>query len=197
MQAIEGNRAVTHIAPLQCKTPADAAAAAAAVRERRRSLFFVAQATRIAEAPLPVKAVEPVVVPPPTPILGLFAMLGALEAVKIEMAKRLTLDDIIRATCAVMGVARAEMLSGRRGNKIVVPRHIAAALCKALTTRSLPEIGRALGRDHTSVLYAIQKMSPVIAEIEDALHVAPLPYLVAIAASAYDRIKPPAPVRTH
>src|SRR5690348_13626147 len=64
MPAIQGNRAIAHINPVQCNTPSDAAAAALSVRERRRSFFFVAEPPRIAEVPRPVKAEEPKVVPP-------------------------------------------------------------------------------------------------------------------------------------
>jgi hypothetical protein len=66
-----------------------------------------------------------------------------------------------------------------------------------LTGRSLPQIGYAFGnRDHTSILYAVRKLEPVMAEIEDALHIAPLPYVVAIAAAAFERIKPAGPDRS-
>ena len=43
--------------------------------------------------------------------------------------------------------------------RIAFPRQIAMYLCKQLTTRSLPEIGRRFGgRDHTTVLHAVDKI---------------------------------------
>jgi chromosomal replication initiator protein len=42
---------------------------------------------------------------------------------------------------------------------VVRPRQIAMYLAKALTLRSLPEIGRRFGgRDHTTVLHAVRKI---------------------------------------
>jgi hypothetical protein len=196
MSTIEGNRAAAHIAPIQCLTPADASAAALSVRERRRALFFVEQPRPVAVAPT-VKAPEPKVVPPKTDLLCLFSLLATLTANQAEEnARKLSLGEIIKTVCKVLNIKKNDMLSGRRRKEIVVPRHIAIALCKALTTKSLPEIGYAFGdRDHTTILYATQKLAPVLADIEDAIYVAPLPYVVAIVAAAYDRIKPPAPVR--
>lgn len=199
MPAIEGNRASAHIAPAQCVTPAQAAAAATAVRERRRSLFFVAQAPRLAEVRQPVKVEPPKVVPKPADFLGLWAVMVAYsDAAKVQLASVVTLSTIITTVCKVMEVSRHDLLSPRRTKGIVVPRHIAIALCKKLTTRSLPEIGHAFGgMDHTSILYAVRKLTPVMAEIDDALRIAPLPYVVAIAAAAYSRVNPSAPRRSH
>jgi len=48
--------------------------------------------------------------------------------------------------------------SERRGIEIVVPRHVAIYLCKTLTLKSLPEIGRNFGgRDHTTILAGIRR----------------------------------------
>jgi chromosomal replication initiator protein len=49
------------------------------------------------------------------------------------------------------------LLSARRSRDVVRPRQIAMFLAKALTSRSLPEIGRRFGgRDHTTVLHAVR-----------------------------------------
>lgn len=49
-----------------------------------------------------------------------------------------------------------DLLSQRRTAKIVRPRQVAYYLCKKLTIKSLPEIGRRFGRDHTSVLHGVR-----------------------------------------
>jgi hypothetical protein len=169
------------------------------VRERRRSLFFRAEQPRIAEVPRPVQPKKVEVVPTPTDFLGLWAVLTAYtETTKAQLAMTVTLSTVITTVCKVMEVSRHDLLSPRRTKGIVVPRHIAIALCKKLTTRSLPEIGHAFGgMDHTSILYAVRKLTPVMAEIDDAVRLAPLPYVVAIAAAAYSRVNPSAPRRSH
>ena len=49
------------------------------------------------------------------------------------------------------------MLSARRSRYLVRPRQTAIYLAKSLTTKSLPEIGRAFSnRDHTTVIHSVK-----------------------------------------
>ena len=48
----------------------------------------------------------------------------------------------------------SEMYSKTRTRAIARPRQVAMWLTRELTDRSLPEIGGAFGRDHTTVLHA-------------------------------------------
>ena len=51
------------------------------------------------------------------------------------------------------------MHSARRARAVARPRQVAMWLCKQLTPRSLPEIGRKFGgRDHTTVMHAVRKI---------------------------------------
>lgn len=70
------------------------------------------------------------------------------------------------AVCAVAGINQTTLMARRRHPEIVVPRHIAMALCKKFTTMSLPQIGRQFKRDHTAILWAVDKIEPLIARIE-------------------------------
>jgi len=55
--------------------------------------------------------------------------------------------------------------AGKRTKRVVVPRQVAMYLCRELTDASLPAIGRAFGgRDHTTVLYAVQKISGLLTD---------------------------------
>jgi len=57
----------------------------------------------------------------------------------------------------------ADIKSQRRDAKVVRPRQIAMYLSKVLTMKSLPDIGRRFGgRDHTTVLHAINKVAGLI-----------------------------------
>jgi chromosomal replication initiator protein len=56
-------------------------------------------------------------------------------------------------------VRLGDMHSPRRARAVARPRQVAMYLCKQLTTRSLPEIGRKFGgRDHTTVMHAVRKI---------------------------------------
>ena len=57
------------------------------------------------------------------------------------------------------------MLSKRRSRAIARPRQVAMYVCKMLTTRSLPDIGRRFGgRDHTTVIHAVKRIDNLRAE---------------------------------
>ncbi len=73
--------------------------------------------------------------------------------------KRITVDDIQKATSEHFGLKQSDLISERRNRSIARPRQAAMWLCKQLTTRSLPDIGRRFGgRDHTTVLHAVRRI---------------------------------------
>jgi chromosomal replication initiator protein len=73
--------------------------------------------------------------------------------------KRVTVDDIQKATAEHFGLKQADLLSERRTRAVARPRQAAMWLAKQLTTRSLPDIGRRFGgRDHTTVLHAVRRI---------------------------------------
>jgi chromosomal replication initiator protein len=58
------------------------------------------------------------------------------------------------------GIPVLELESPKRSQAIVAPRQLAMYLCRELTDATLPAIGREFGgRDHTTVLYAVQKIT--------------------------------------
>ncbi len=67
------------------------------------------------------------------------------------------------------------MAGEARYRAIARPRQVAMYLCRQLTKRSLPEIGRAFGgRDHTTVMYSCRKVEELMldrpafkAEVDD------------------------------
>jgi chromosomal replication initiator protein len=62
-----------------------------------------------------------------------------------------------------------DLLGRDRSQKIAEPRQVAMYLLRQETDASLPQIGEVLGgRDHTTVMYAIEKISDVI-ERDDRL----------------------------
>jgi chromosomal replication initiator protein len=91
--------------------------------------------------------------------------------------RRITVDDIQKAVSEYYGMKQADLLSDRRNRAVARPRQVAMWLCKQLTTRSLPDIGRRFGgRDHTTVLHAVRKIeelkgvdAPIAADVEALL----------------------------
>lgn len=77
-------------------------------------------------------------------------------------------EEIIEAVARFYGLETADLMSRRRSKAIAVPRQVAMYLIREETNASFPRIGRALGgRDHTTVLYAHNKIS---AQIEEDNH---------------------------
>jgi chromosomal replication initiator protein len=73
--------------------------------------------------------------------------------------RRITVDDIQKATADHFGLKQADLISERRARAVARPRQAAMWLAKQLTTRSLPDIGRRFGgRDHTTVLHAVRRI---------------------------------------
>ena len=73
--------------------------------------------------------------------------------------KRITIDEIQKATAEHYAMKQVDLISERRNRAIARPRQAAMWLAKQLTTRSLPDIGRRFGgRDHTTVLHAVRRI---------------------------------------
>lgn len=73
--------------------------------------------------------------------------------------RKVTIDEIQRTVADYYSIRLSELLSDRRARNIARPRQFAMYLCKQLTNRSLPEIGRKFGgRDHTTVMHAVRKV---------------------------------------
>lgn len=85
------------------------------------------------------------------------------DLIRARDAKRVRIEDILKIVSRHYKVPRNELLSARRSRDVVRPRQIAMFLAKALTSRSLPEIGRRFGgRDHTTVLHSVRKVEQMI-----------------------------------
>ncbi|MFZ4761315.1 MAG: chromosomal replication initiator protein DnaA [Alphaproteobacteria bacterium] len=77
--------------------------------------------------------------------------------------RRLSIDEIQRKVAEHYNIRVADMFSERRSRAIARPRQIAMYLCKMLTAKSLPEIGRKFGgRDHTTVMHAVRKIEELM-----------------------------------
>ena len=80
-------------------------------------------------------------------------------------ATRITIDMIVSAVAESTGISNIEILGDKRTRPIVYARHLSMYLARELTDSSLPKIGERIGgRDHTTVLHAVEKISRLIQE---------------------------------
>ncbi|MBV6304230.1 chromosomal replication initiator protein DnaA [Candidimonas humi] len=88
---------------------------------------------------------------------------------------QITVENIQKTVADFYKIKVADMYSKRRPANIALPRQVAMYLAKELTQKSLPEIGDLFGgRDHTTVLHAVRKISDARSkqsELNHALHV--------------------------
>lgn len=88
---------------------------------------------------------------------------------------QITIENIQKTVADFYKLKVQEMYSKRRPANIAMARQIAMYLAKELTQKSLPEIGDSFGgRDHTTVLHAVRKITEQRAknaELNHQLHV--------------------------
>lgn len=83
---------------------------------------------------------------------------SALHDILVQ-GDQITVQDIQKKVADYYKIRVADMHSKRRPKQIAIPRQIAMYLSKKLTQKSYPEIGELFGgKDHTTVLYACQKI---------------------------------------
>ena len=76
--------------------------------------------------------------------------------------KEITVDAIQKQVCSHFLIKDSDLKSTRRDRNIARPRQIAMYLAKCLTNKSLPELGIAFGRDHSTIIHAIRTIEDLI-----------------------------------
>jgi len=88
-----------------------------------------------------------------------------------QIKKPLHFQTIQECVADEFGVSLVELKTKRRNKNIVLPRQIAMYLSRRLTEASLPEIARFFGgKDHTTVLYAYNKIKSELENNTDLKH---------------------------
>jgi chromosomal replication initiator protein len=72
--------------------------------------------------------------------------------------------DIIEHVARYFELSLDELYGNSRAAAIAQARQIAMYLCRELTSLSLPKIGQLIGRDHTTVMYANNKIAELLKE---------------------------------
>jgi chromosomal replication initiator protein len=91
-----------------------------------------------------------------------------------EESRVVSVEEIQKRTANYYNIRLIDMRSKKRTRNIALPRQIAMYACKQLTTMSYPEIGEQFGgRDHTTVLHAVKKISDMMKnskEFQEEIH---------------------------
>ena len=79
-----------------------------------------------------------------------------------EEEKILTIELIQREVSKLFGVALSDLKARDRTKAVALPRQIAMYLARQLTHSSLADVGRAFGKDHTTVMHAVDKVQTLL-----------------------------------
>lgn len=95
----------------------------------------------------------------------------ALKDLLSVSSGQVTVENIQKTVADFYKIKVADMYSKRRPANIAMPRQVAMYLAKELTQKSLPDIGDMFGgRDHTTVLHAVRKITDLRAKQADLNH---------------------------
>jgi chromosomal replication initiator protein len=87
----------------------------------------------------------------------------ALADLLAVQGRAVSIENIQKTVAEYYNIRLSDLSSKSRTRSVARPRQIAMALAKDLTSKSLPEIGRAFGgRDHTTVIHACKTVVKLI-----------------------------------
>jgi len=99
-----------------------------------------------------------------------------LERIAIELSGQLEISErpppidlILDVVCQHYHMPVKSVLGPRRSILMVLPRHVVMYLCRELTNRSFPVIGRKLRRDHTSIMHGAKKIEQMLLDGDSEL----------------------------
>jgi chromosomal replication initiator protein len=73
--------------------------------------------------------------------------------------QKISIEEIQRKVADHYNIRISDLVGPRRLRSLARPRQVAMWLCKSMTSRSLPEIGRRFGgRDHTTVMHGVRRI---------------------------------------
>ncbi|HYH60255.1 MAG TPA: DnaA/Hda family protein, partial [Solirubrobacterales bacterium] len=115
------------------------------VRRLEGALTRVLAVSSVFDEPIAAAAVDQALPVTPTPPPGTGPTIIAPSVAAIQ-----------DAVASVVGISRADLLSGKRTPAAVRARHLAMFLARELTPLSLVQIAREFNRDHSTVIHAIR-----------------------------------------
>ena len=94
---------------------------------------------------------------------------STLRSIVVDSEREINIDSIQEAVAGYFNVTVADLKSKGRKREVVHPRQVAMYLAKEKTDLSLKSIGYHFGgRDHTTVIHAVQTVSDLVAKSAEA-----------------------------
>jgi chromosomal replication initiator protein len=87
------------------------------------------------------------------------------KIIKLNEKEEVTVDEILKTVAGKLNVKMSDIKSHKKNKNLVFARQIAMYLSRRMTSASFPDIGEKIGgRDHSTVIYACNKMKKVMEE---------------------------------
>ena len=103
-----------------------------------------------------------------TPITLELATLALKDQLEATKRPEITIEHIQRVTAEYFNISVEDINGKKRTKNIVFPRQIAMYICrKILEDKSLPQIGVAFNRDHSTVVHGCEKISQMIEKSDE------------------------------
>lgn len=111
--------------------------------------------------PAAVMAIVISALPPPKPYKPILQVVHSIEELDGDF---IPMSRIVGVVSRYYDVSVQLIRSDIRQAWVVRPRQVIAYLCRQLAAFSYPQIGRALNKDHTSALSAVQRVQKLLAD---------------------------------
>jgi chromosomal replication initiator protein len=102
-----------------------------------------------------------------TPIVKALAEIVLRDLIADASTMQISAATVMAATAEFFDTTVEELRGPGKTRALAQSRQIAMYLCRELTDLSLPKIGQAFGRDHTTVMYAQRKILSEMAERQE------------------------------
>ncbi|MBM4272520.1 MAG: chromosomal replication initiator protein DnaA [Deltaproteobacteria bacterium] len=87
------------------------------------------------------------------------------KILKRDENEEVTVEEILKTVAQKLNVKTSDIKSQKKNKNLVLSRQIAMYLARKITSASFPDIGNKIGgRDHSTVIYANNKMKKVLEE---------------------------------
>jgi chromosomal replication initiator protein len=87
------------------------------------------------------------------------------KIIKLNEKEEVTVDDILKTVAGKLNVKISDIKAHKKNKNLVLARQVAMYLSRRMTSMSFPDIGEKIGgRDHSTVIYACNKMKKVMEE---------------------------------